>query len=125
MQTTKKLHPIPFCGQTAQKFLTLVACLSILVTTTICPAYAADTTSKLQSSNIYTGFMAFLNEAMTVAMIASPIIAGLVAVVFLIRRSMADEQDGKMWNKRIITSIICGVAGSLVTGFIALLTSYF
>ena len=52
-------------------------------------------------------------------------VAGISAVVYLIRRSMADEADGKMFQKRAITAIICGVAVSLVGGIIALISSYY
>ena len=52
-------------------------------------------------------------------------VAGVSAVVFLIRRSMADEQDGKMFQKRIVIAIICGVAVSLVGGIISLISSYY
>lgn len=52
-------------------------------------------------------------------------VAGISAVVYLIRRSMADEADGKMFQKRVITAIICGVAVSLVGGIIALISSYY
>lgn len=51
---------------------------------------------------------------------------GTVAAVYcLIRKSMADEVDGKMWNKRLVTAIICAVAVALVGGIIALISSYY
>lgn len=52
-------------------------------------------------------------------------VAGISAVVYLIRRSMADEADGKMFQKRVVTAIICGVAVSLVGGIITLISSYY
>ena len=51
---------------------------------------------------------------------------GIAATVYcLIRRSMADETDGKMWGKRAITAMLCAVAGALVSGVVAIISSYF
>ena len=52
-------------------------------------------------------------------------VAGISAVVYHIRRSMADEADGKMFQKRVVTALICGVAVSLVGGIITLISSYY
>lgn len=96
----------------------LAACLTILLAT---PVGATG----LQGSTIYTGFINLLNDLTTALMIICPIAGTVAALYFMIRRSMADEQDGKMWTKRITTAIICGVAGMLVSGLISLLTGYF
>ena len=79
----------------------------------------------LQESNLYTGAMALVNDITSALTVLCPLVGGAAALVFMIRRSMADEQDGKMWTKRMTTAIICGVGGMLVAGIIALLTSYF
>lgn len=79
----------------------------------------------LQNSTIYTGMQNLLNDLSTVLMVLCPIIGGVAALYFVIRRSMADEQDGKTWTKRMTTSIICGVAGMLISGLISLLSGYF
>lgn len=121
MKTIKSLQQSPFCKRTMLRILATVFFISAILTGTSSPAYAAKT---LQESDFYIGLMALLNDTMQVAMIACPIVGGLFCVYYLIRRGMADEQDGKMWNKRIWTAIICGVGGSLVTGIIALITSY-
>ncbi len=108
------------CRRTVRRFcLTVACCLTVLGYCV--PGSAAG----LQGSTVYQGIMSLLNDLMSAAMILCPVVGAIAAVYFLIRRSMADEQDGKMWNKRVFTAIICGVAGALVTGAIALLTSYF
>ena len=38
---------------------------------------------------------------------------------------MSDEQDGKLWEKRIKVAILCGVGGCLTSGAISVLSSYF
>ena len=85
------------------------------------PASAAG----LQDSVAYTGTVNLIADATLIATILCPTIAGLVAVVFVIRRSMADEQDKKMWMNKIWTAIICGVAGGLITGIISAVASYY
>lgn len=121
MKTIKSLQQSHFCKRTMLRILSTVFCIAAFLTVASSPAYAAIT---LQESDFYIGLMALLNDTMQVAMIACPVVGGLFCVYYLIRRGMADEQDGKMWNKRIWTAIICGVGGSLVTGIIALITSY-
>lgn len=79
----------------------------------------------LTESNIYTGLSNLLQDLTTVLTVLSPIVGGAAAIYCLVRRSMADEQDGKMWTKRLTTAIICGVSGMLVSGIIALLSGYF
>ena len=54
-----------------------------------------------------------------------PLVCGLVAIYFAIRKGMADEQDGKMWQRRITNAIIWGVGGGLIAGIIALVSSYY
>lgn len=82
-------------------------------------------TGNISSSTIGTGVSALLNDVLIWLMILSPIAGGAAATYFAIRKSLADEQDGKMWQKRIITAIICGVAGLLTSGLISLVSSYF
>lgn len=118
---TPKVPRSSLCRKrTARQILSAAFAVSAFITAMISPTYAAS----LQSSQMYIGFMQFLNDLMTVAMIACPVIGGLAAVVFLARRSMADEQDGKMWMKRVYQAVACGIGGGLVTGIIALITSY-
>ncbi len=79
----------------------------------------------IEDSQIATGLNNLFSDLSTWLIILSPIVAGAMAIYFIIRRSMADEQDGKLWEKRIKTAIVCGVAGALVGGLIKLLASYF
>lgn len=79
----------------------------------------------ISESQIATGLNNLFSDLSTWLIILSPIVAGAMAIYFIIRRSMADEQDGKLWEKRIKTAIVCGVAGALVGGLIKLLASYF
>lgn len=81
--------------------------------------------SGLMNSSLYTGTSKLIADIMSVVTILCPTICGVAAVVFAVRRGMADEQDAKMWTRRITTAIICGVAGGLISGIITLIASYY
>ncbi len=98
--------------------LTAAVLLPMLLATA---AYA----DNISSSQIGTGLKNLLNDLSTYIVVTSPIVGTLAAAYFVTRRSMADEQDGKMWEKRAKTAIVCGVAGALVGGIIKLISSYF
>ncbi len=93
--------------------------MTAMITTV--PAFATG----ISDSTLGTGVKHLLTDLSTYLVIICPIAAALAAVYFIIRRSMADEQDGKFWQKRITVAIICGVGGLLVSGIIALIASYF
>ncbi len=95
---------------------------AVLVTMSMVVPASAD---NLSSSTVGTGIRNMLNDVSSFGIVLCPIVGGAAAVYFLIRRSMADEQDGKMWMRRIWIAIICAVAGCLVSGIIALFSSYF
>lgn len=80
---------------------------------------------EFAKSKFATGTKNLVVDIMYYLVILCPLFGGAFAVYYLIRRSMADETDGKMWTKRITTAIICGVLGSLVSGIIATGIKYF
>lgn len=90
-----------------------------------CLLTAAARGADLSESPLGVGLKRLLSDVSTYILVLSPIIAGVAAVVFLIRRSMADQADGKLWSHRIIVAVICGVGGMLVGGVIELITGYF
>jgi len=96
-------------------FLIMLYCLAMVNT-----AYA-----DFASSDLATGTKSLISDVSTWLVLICPVVAAAAAVFFLIRRAMADEQDGKMWNRRIQIAIICGVAGTLVSGIISLISSYY
>lgn len=83
---------------------------------------SADT---LQSSKFYTGTVTLINQATSALTILCPMVGGLFAIYFAIRRQMADEQDKKIWYNRIVGAIGWGVGGCLVSGVITLIASYY
>lgn len=85
----------------------------------------AGATGNFGSSNLAVGTKQLLQDVMNFTVVICPVAGGLAAVYFLIRKSMADEQDGKMWSKRIFIAVGCGVGGVLVSGIISMLASYY
>lgn len=104
-----------------KKFFKRVITTLAVIMSMVVPAFAEG----IADSPIGTGIKNLLTDLSTYMIIICPSVAAVAAVYFLIRRSMADEQDGKFWMKRITISIICGIAGALVSGIIALISSYF
>ncbi len=79
----------------------------------------------LADSTLGTGLKNLLTDASNLLLVLCPAAGGTFGVYFFIRRSMSDEQDGKMWEKRIKIAIGCGVGGCLVAGLISVLSTYF
>lgn len=77
------------------------------------------------SSEIATGTKQLLSDVSGWLIGVGLTVGTLAAIYCLIRKSMADEVDGKMWNKRLVTAIICAVAVALVGGIISLISSYY
>lgn len=98
-----------------------IAAAALLPALLAMPA-AAD---GITDSQIGTGLKNLFGDLSTYLIILSPIVGGTAAVYFITRRAMSDEQDGKLWERRLKTAIVCGVAGTLVGGIIRLIASYF
>lgn len=101
------------------KFLTMSLLLTCWLTVT------ASATGNIASSQIGLGLKKMAMDISSFLVVLSPIVGGAGAIYFMMRRGLADEQDGKMWTRRIHISIACGAGGFLVAGIIALVTSYF
>lgn len=100
----------------------MFACRAALLL--LCMAVPASATG-LGASNIVTGTNRLIADVMGVVTVLCPTVCGLFAIGFAIRRGMSDEQDGKMWNRRIVTAVVCGVGGGLLSGLISLIASYY
>lgn len=102
-----------------------ICCAATMAAIALLTAPRALAAGGFADSKIATGTMAIFTDVAAWLTILCPVAGGLFALYFFIRRGMADETDGKQWTKRITTAIICGVAGGLVSGFIALISSYY
>ena len=109
------------------RIFSLMVCLMFVLTIFAVPAFAAgeEETNDLDNSTVVTGFKKLMADVTKILVYVCPGVGGAAAVYFLIRRSMSDEQDGKMWMRRIYLAVGCGVGGGLVSGIISLISSYF
>ena len=80
---------------------------------------------EFANSNIAQGTMNLVNDISVWCIVLCAVVGTAAAVYCLIRRSMADEADGKMWTRRCTTAIICAVAGALVGSIVAVISSYY
>lgn len=79
----------------------------------------------IADSTLGIGLKNMISDAFTYLIFICPSVAAICVAVFAIRKSMADEQDGKMWKHRMVNAVIYGVLGTLGSLLIALVTSYF
>lgn len=81
--------------------------------------------NDLMDSAIGQGLRALITDVSGAMVMLSPIVGGAAVAYFIIRRGMADEQEGRMWTSRAKIAAICGVGGMLGSAIINLLGSYF
>lgn len=105
-----------------KKKIFITVLIAIFAAALACNCYAVG---DIANSQLGQGISSMLDDISTWLIVLCPVAGGLAAVYFFIRRSMADDQDGKLWEKRIKIAIVCGVAGALVSGVIKLISSYF
>ena len=98
---------------------------ALLALTTTVLSIAPASANNIMDSILGTGLVNLVNDASFLLIILCPLVGAAAAGWFAIRRSMSDEQDGKMWEKRIKVAIICGVGGCLTSAIIAIGASYF
>lgn len=100
-----------------KRLTALVAAVAMLFT----PVHAVG----LVDSKLGKGLVNLVNDISALGIILCPLVGAAAWAIFMIRKSIADEQDGKMWQKRAITALACGGAGMLGSAIITLITSYF
>lgn len=95
-----------------------VAMVSLLTT-------AASAEDKIAGSKVGTGLVNLFNDLSNYMLVIGPLVAGVAGGYYIIRRSMANEQDGFSWNKRLTVAVSCGVGIFVIGGIIKLIASYF
>ena len=79
----------------------------------------------ISHSKIAAGTERLLGDLTTWLLILAPIAGTACVVFFAIRRSLADEQDQKHWNRRILSSIVSVGIAVLASVIIKLVNSYY
>lgn len=79
----------------------------------------------LSTSSIVTGTTKLLNDAMSVILIADPLIAGVVCVAFLSKMQMCEDEEKPKYKKRVKSTLIVAVIIELIPALVKLLLSYY
>ncbi len=80
---------------------------------------------NLQNDKVVTGTKKLIQDATKVMGILGALVSIVFGIYFFIRKNMADEQDQKMWNKRIATTVICAIGIVVISGLISTITKYY
>lgn len=99
---------------------------AILLFTTIQILYfSAINTWAIQSNKVVTGTKKLFEDAMGGLKIVGPTACALLAGYFFLRKGGADEQDQKMWQKRINTAIVAAVGIIVIASVIEAVLKYY
>jgi len=103
------------------KLKTKIAAMLLSINMLIINAYA----NAIETDTVGAGTKDLIKDALSFLQLLCPSVAGVYIVYALMRKSAADEADGKMWQKKIITAAICGIAGLLVMSIIKTIAGYY
>ena len=81
--------------------------------------------SGIASSKLATGTTKLIGDITNWIMILAIPITILLVIYFAIRKGAADEQDQKMWQKRITTALVCGIGAIIASSLVGVLASYY
>lgn len=97
-------------------------CLPLLTTTLL--SFVART-NELVRSKAFQGLLRLLNDASSAIQLLIIPFAAIFGTYLFIRRSSADEQEVRGWNRRITIFIISIVLAVSITTVVKLIISYF
>ena len=81
--------------------------------------------SKIANSVIATGTKKLITDVSSWLTGIAIAVTGVVCVALFIARGLSDEQDKKMWDKRIKTTIVSGILAITITSLIGVIAGYF
>lgn len=79
----------------------------------------------LNSSVLVTGTINLLNDLITAFTVISTLIATVMGIYYLARKSSCEEQEGKMLTRRLFIAIGCCVLITIIKVLIQVITSYY
>lgn len=79
----------------------------------------------INSSILVTGTVKLLNDVITALTVISLLIAIIMSIYYLARKSTCEEQEGKMLSRRLLVTISCSVLITLVKVIMQIITSYY
>ncbi len=102
----------------------LVVALAIMsVFTGYC--LATEGTGGINNTTLVTGTQKLIIDFTNFILVLSPILTAFLIAWFLVRKSAADEMDGKRWDNRIKTTIVCCIGVVISSGLINVIISYY
>lgn len=103
------------------KILTTVSLLVFNIQLICINTYAAG----IGDSKLFTGTKKLFNDMKAPLIGLSAGIAIVLIVYFLIRIKMSDEQDAKIYKKRIVTVVACCIGIVLASSLLTVILSYY
>lgn len=79
----------------------------------------------INSSILVTGTVKLLNDAITALTGISILVATIVGIWYLVKKSSCEEHEGKILTKRLIVAIACCIMITLIKIIIQVVTSYY
>jgi len=79
----------------------------------------------INSSILVTGTIKLLNDLITALTGISILIATIMGIYYLIRKSSCEEQESKMLTRRLFVTIACCVLVTIIKVLIQVVTSYY
>ncbi len=102
----------------------LVVALTIMsVFTGYC--LATGGTGGINNTTLVTGTQKLITDLTNWALVVTPILTALLIVYYLIRKSAADEMDGKRWDSRVKIAAICCIGVVVASGLINVIIGYY
>ncbi|MCL1935035.1 MAG: hypothetical protein FWF57_01440 [Defluviitaleaceae bacterium] len=89
------------------------------------PVLASAPSAPAGFGQFGTGVMNLINDFNLFVIAAGPVIAGLGLAYFALKKSIADEQDYKSLDKKMRTSVICGIIILTAGVIMNIATAYF
>lgn len=82
-------------------------------------------TGGIQKSKLVTGTNNLVSDLTKWLTILSIPVTIFLIIYFFIRKGAADEQDQKMWQKRINVSLACGIGAILASSLVNIIVGYY
>lgn len=79
----------------------------------------------INSSILVTGTIRMLNDIITALTGISILVATIMGIWYLVKKSSCDEHEGKILNKRLLVAIACCIMITLIKVIIQVITSYY
>jgi len=103
----------------------LISFAYVLLCSTFFSAVNVFASADVGSSKLATGTTKLIDDLTKLLMVLDIPITILLVAYFSVRKGGADEQDQKMWHKRIVTSLICGVIALTASAIVNVVAGYY